>query len=381
MKILHTGDLHLDSPFCSSGTLAADKRREMQRENLGRIFALAKEEKCDMILIAGDLFDSKYVTPETEKYLKKLFSEAGIPIVISPGNHDPYVNGSFYKTAELSDNVYIFSSNELQIFDFPELRTRVYGYAFTGAALMENPLCGQASVDGGDGYIRLLCAHADLSAIMSRYCSLTVGDINSLSVDYAALGHIHSRYGEDGALPENIRYCGFPEGRSFDELGDGGVYTVEIHKGMPVNVKRHKVSVHRYEICDIDISGCADRSEVMRKLCEYIEREYPDGAVHLRIRLLGTADTETLTGIESIESELCEKLLSVEVKDLTVPVADISSLSSDISIRGALYNALYSGLIDSDPEVRAKTLMALQIGLAAIDGRRIPGGEDANENT
>ena len=55
MRILHTGDLHLDSPFCAYGQKDAEKQREAGRELLRRIFDCAKDEKCEMILIAGDL--------------------------------------------------------------------------------------------------------------------------------------------------------------------------------------------------------------------------------------------------------------------------------------------------------------------------------------
>ena len=374
MRILHTGDLHLDSAFCHSGTLGADKRREMQRDTLLRIFELAKTKKCDMMLIAGDLFDSKYVTPETEQCVKELFARTDFPIVIAPGNHDPYVNGSFYKTAELPDNVYIFNSNELQCFEFPELRTRVFGYAFTSQTLTASPLSGQASLDS-DGYIRLLCAHADLSSVISRYCPITVGDILNLGVDYAALGHVHNRYEEQTDGLNNIRYCGFPEGRSFDELSDGGVLIVDIDDGN-ISIKRHKVSMQKYEIRDIDLSECGDRSEMVSKIRSLIEGDFPDGDTHLRLRLTGTADADSANYITRLEGELSHGLLSLEIKNLTFPIENISSLKNDISIRGAFYNALYSGLVDDDPEVRARTVTSLQIGLAAIDGRRIPGEED-----
>ena len=70
MRILHTGDLHLDSPFCAYGQKDADKQREAGRELLRRIFDCAKDEKCEMILIAGDLFDSRFVTPESAELFR-----------------------------------------------------------------------------------------------------------------------------------------------------------------------------------------------------------------------------------------------------------------------------------------------------------------------
>ena len=375
MRFLHTGDLHLDSSFSLSNQIEGDRRRKMQRDSLGRVFSIAKEKECEMILIAGDLFDSKYVTPETETYVIELFSSVNIPIVISPGNHDPFVGGSFYKNEKIPDNVYIFSSSELQRFDFPELRTRVYGYAFTSMSLTGDPLVGYNDFED-DGYIKLLCAHADVTSVTSRYCPITVREIVDTGVDYAALGHVHNGYGEELTGYSHIRYCGFPEGRSFDELHDGGVFIVDIEAGGQARIERCITSVQKYEIKEVDVSNCGSKAETISKLEKFVSNEISNGVTHLRIELCGTAEPDSIPHIEWASTKLSDKLISLEISDLTVPVADIETLRTDISIRGAFYNALYSGLVDADPKEREKNLMALKIGLAAIEGRSIPGSED-----
>lgn len=357
MKILHTGDLHLDSPFCSSNTLEADSRRAEQTDVLRRIFALAKDEACDLILIAGDLFDGRYVTPETEEKVIELFGSVTCPVVISPGNHDPYVNGSIYKNTRLPENVYVFSSNEVQCFDFDGLKTRVYGFAFTSASLNVSPLAvGQSA--RGDGYINLLCAHADLSSPVSRYCPLTVGDIERFGIDYAALGHIHNRAGDDSHTDSVIRYCGFAEGRSFDELGDGGVFLVSFEDGRVSDVERRVVSVQKYEMLELDVTDVEDRAQIESLIKEKIKEIAGEGILHLRVSLVGSFGDGTLPDADGLLSDIGEPLASLEIRDLTVPTRDVSSLSQDVSLRGAFYNALYAGLIDDDPEVRAKTARA-----------------------
>ncbi|MBE6667345.1 MAG: exonuclease SbcCD subunit D [Ruminococcaceae bacterium] len=372
MRFLHTADLHLDSPFASSDTFESESRRAEQRAVLGRIFELAKEEKCQMILIAGDLFDVKSLTPETEKYVTELFGGAGMPIVIAPGNHDPYMEGSFYSKTQFSDNVYIFSSNELQRFDFHELRTRVYGYAFTSTALTYSPLNGQPPAIR-DGYTEILCAHADISAPVSRYCPLTVGDIKSFGLDYAALGHNHNQIGDILSGDESIRYCGFAEGRSFDELGDGGVYIVDVEYGVSPKIERKTVSNRRYEIRELDISDCEDTVALRHEISRICEEFGNDGRTFLRLCLVGNAEAGTVSDTEALERELSNGNVYLQIKDLTVPVANVSALKNDISLRGAFYNALLVGLNDPDPQVRARNTLALRIGLSAIDGGRIAG--------
>lgn len=371
MRFLHTADLHLDSPFASSNTFESEARREEQRAVLGRIFDLAKSEKCQMILIAGDLFDVKSLTPETERYVAELFENVGMPVVIAPGNHDPYMEGSFYSKTEFSDNVYVFSSNELQRFDFPELRARVYGYAFTSSALTYSPLNRQPPAIR-DGCTDILCAHADISAPVSRYCPLTVGDIRAFGLDYAALGHNHNQIGDILSGDESIRYCGFAEGRSFDELGDGGVYIVDVEYGVAPKIERKNVSKRRYEIRELDISGCEDTSALKRDISN-ICSELENGKItFLRLYLVGNAEVGIVPTIEFLEREFETATLKLQIKDMTLPIASVSALKNEISLRGAFYNALLDGLNNIDPEVRARNTLALQIGLAAIEGGRIP---------
>lgn len=373
MRFLHTGDLHLDSAFSTSGTVGAEAKREGQRRMLGRIFELAAERRCDMMLVAGDLFDSRYVTPETEKYIRELVAEAGIPVIVAPGNHDPYVQGSFYSRDDLPENLYVFSSSELQCFDFPELNTVVWGYAFTSAALTRSPLAGEDR--GADTGIKLLCAHADLSSPISRYCPLTVGDIERLGISYAALGHIHNRDIDDSTEKATVRYCGFPQGRSFDELGDGGVLVVECGADQRAQVERVSVSAHKYEIRELDLSRYTDMTEISQRIGREARECSEEKDTFLRIYLTGTVDRELMPDLSILERELTVgRLLYVELRDMTIPVADAKSLSADKSIRGEFYRALYSGLVSEDPETRERTAMALRIGLAAIEGRKISGG-------
>lgn len=373
MKFLHTGDLHLDAPYVGSGVLGADARREASRQLLTRIFSLARKEECDLLLIAGDLFDSKYVTPETAELFCRLCADSACPIVIAPGNHDPYVDGSFYKTASLDEKVYLFNSSELQCFSFDGIRTKVFGYAFTSGAMSESPLAGMKE-DADDGYVRLLCAHADLSSPISRYAPLTVGDIVALGIDYAALGHIHN-------LPEirsggacEIRYCGFAEGRSFDECGEGGVWLVTVEDGQ-TKVERRSVAETRYEQTELDVSSFEDESALRTAIRSTVAEYRGALRTHLRVSLIGTSDPDVMAAILSDES-LGEGLASLNLQNLTIPHSDGAALQQDITLRGALYRALYVRLIDPDPSVRRTAVRALQIGLAAIDGRRIPTEED-----
>ncbi len=368
MKVLHAADLHLDSAFCGTDVLDAQERREAQRGVLRRIFDLFCREKCDLMLLAGDLFDSKYVTPETEALFLQLARSADKPIVIAPGNHDPYVEGSLYGSGRLPEKVFVFSSPELQCFELEELKTRVFGYAFTSSALRHSPLAGNLPPEKGD-WLHLLCAHGDTENPTSRYAPLTPSDIERFEVDYAALGHVHNPADAGGA----IRYSGFVQGRGFDELGDGGVWIVTVERGEPALAERYILSEERFVITDLEVSGCEEDEEIQGKIREACREYGARAGTHLRVNLTGAVDPELVEEAMAVRQGLLCGLVSLELRDLTLPVADGRALSGDVTLRGAFYRALLPQLMDDDPEVRRRAALSLQIGLAAIDGRHIPG--------
>ncbi len=86
MKILHTADWHLGKK------LDFISRIEEQREVLEEICALADEHHVDLVLVAGDLFDtfnpSVEATELLYKTLKKLTNNGQRPVIAIAGNHD-----------------------------------------------------------------------------------------------------------------------------------------------------------------------------------------------------------------------------------------------------------------------------------------------------
>ena len=370
MRILHTGDLHLDSAFCAYGARDSQKQREAGRSLLRRIFACAKDEGCEMILISGDLFDGKFVSPETDELFCRLVDECGIPVVVSPGNHDSYFDGCFYAKAakKLGEKLTVFSSSELQVFDFDELGVSVFGYAFTSAVLAQSPLAS-AEIPEDNGNIRILCAHADMASPMSRYAPISLGQIQKFGFAYSALGHIHNRAPAEDAAGK-VRYCGFAQGRSFDEIGEGGVWIVDVDKNS-ASAERKILSETAFYKLEIAL-GSAD-TDLKEKLTEAVSG-YGAGE-HLRIALTGISQAigqnEILALAENIKNEFGVEY--VEIEDETLPLLDGEYLERDTTIRGELYRTLKSGLLSEDETERKKAVRALQIGLAAIDGKNIFG--------
>ena len=190
IRILHMGDVHLDSPFSALGVDKSESRRRELRGTFTSILYLAKEKNIDLVLISGDLFDDGYATGETVELLCSQF--AALPdcrFVIAPGNHDPYTRGSVWTSGKLPKNVCVFSSETLQRFVFEDLNTEVYGWAFCADTLAVSPLAGKTADD--NGRLHLVCGHCDMASPISKYCPVTREDVLKFGAQYNGFSHIH----------------------------------------------------------------------------------------------------------------------------------------------------------------------------------------------
>ena len=90
MKLLHCGDLHLDSAL--SANLNSEKKKQRKSELLSTFVRMAEyavEHGARAILIAGDLFDGRTVTKRTQNMVKDtVLRFSAVDFLYLKGNHD-----------------------------------------------------------------------------------------------------------------------------------------------------------------------------------------------------------------------------------------------------------------------------------------------------
>jgi DNA repair protein SbcD/Mre11 len=87
LKILHTADVHLDL----DGYVAdpqGQRYRDIVHQAFSTVIDLAIQESVDLLLIAGDLFDSNRPGGDVVDFAIQELRRAERPIVVLPGNHD-----------------------------------------------------------------------------------------------------------------------------------------------------------------------------------------------------------------------------------------------------------------------------------------------------
>ena len=366
MKILHCADLHLDSPFSGMDIHESEGRREEQRTLFKSLMCLVLNRRVDLVLIAGDLFDSGYTSAKTVKFVVDMFSKLDCPVVISPGNHDPYVKGGLYATA-FPKNVYVFDSEALSSFDFPELGVTVHGYAFTSPKYEAHPL--EQEIVADPSRLNILCAHADTASPLSRYAPITPRELSSSPFDYAALGHIHNAPDIEVHGGTLTAYSGCAEGRSFDETDFGGAILLDVDD-KKIRYERVRLAKHRYMVEQIDVTACESDEEVSEKIRRRVAVCSYKNDTTLRVILSGSVSPAYTPSQKSI-AESITGLCRVEIVDDTVPLYDADALMEDMSVRGEYFRTLVHKMKEGTAEERRIAVQALRIGLCALEGNPI----------
>lgn len=369
LKILHTGDIHLDSPFAKLDARRAEIRRAELRDTFSHLITYACENGIDLILIAGDLFDREFVTRESIAFLQKEFARFENPIVVAPGNHDCFSLESIWTKNLFPENVHVFSEATLQCFSFASFD--VYGYAFTSPEIHTCPLTGHTVQDVNR--INLLCVHGELGVPLSPYCPISRGDLAAFGADYAALGHIHNPPEAEKRDGTVFAYCGCLEGRAPDEIGPKGAVLVEIEKddrAVDVRTQRLRFSRRRYETENIDCTGADTMTEIEGRIRTVIEKRHFGDDVLLRAVLGGAVSPSFVPDPHLLETRF-PQLFSLEILDETVPAISAHEYENDRTVRGEFYRILAEKIENGSPEERRIAAMALRFGLSAVAGENI----------
>lgn len=369
MKILHCGDLHLDSPFSGLTHAQSEARRAELRETFTYMMNYVQNENIDLVLIAGDLFDCGFVYKDTLALLCARFSALACPVVISPGNHDPYTAGSLYADGKLPENVHVFSGEKPTRLDFPAIGVSVTGYAFTSDRYEANPLDAPAPLH--PEYINILLGHADITSPLSKYAPIPLRSLEKSGFSYAALGHVHNPPKAIRVGKTTAAYCGVAEGRGFDEPGFGGARLVNIERtdnGISVTTKRLIFSHRRYMIEQVEVDGAERDGDVIEKIGERVKLQGYGQETALRVVLRGSVALDYTPDVSRLAEQCQGDLYLLQVQDYTTPVFDAEYLREDKTIRGELYRALEDQLGSDDEQKRKIAALALQYGLRALDG-------------
>lgn len=361
---LHTADLHLDTAFSAN---LSTEQAVLRRGEMLRSFSdmIDRAKSVDILLIAGDMFESSYTSRETVSFLKRRFSE--IPdtrIFICCGNHDPYTASSVYATEEFSDNVHIFKG-EWECVEIPEIKTRVFGASFSKDR--DNLTDRFTGIEKEEGITDIILLHGDVVSdnTESSYNPISKSFIENCKADYLALGHIHKRTEVLRLGRTYYAYPGLPEGRGFDECGDMGYYIGVINEGV-ADVKFERSCKRRMFRLSIDISGAADSFEALDKIKEAVFDKGNENDMY-RIYLGGRVSKDSIS-FDVIEKEIKGMLYYVELINNTKENYDIEAFASQNNLCGEFVRRMKDVIENADAEEGSVSEDALILGIEVLTG-------------
>ena len=357
IKFLHAADLHLDAPFAALSPEQATARRQEQRALLTELAEAANAHDCDLVLLAGDLFDSAGTSDETLLALRRALASIRAPVFISPGNHDCLLPGSAYLTERWPENVHIFKTDAIEAVELPEKQLRVYGAGFT--ARHERPLL-EGFRAKADGWTNLMVLHGDATQAASPYNPITPEQLAASGLAYLALGHIHQA---SGLLRCGSTCCAWPGcamGRGFDELGQKGAYLGEISDTGEVSLTFLPLPGRRYEILRV-AAGDDPLAAAQAAL--------PADTEHDIYRIVFTGEADAVP-CAAVQAALAPRFYALTIRDETRPRRSLWAGAGDDTLRGLFLQALKAQYDAAQTEAdRRRIALAARCGCAAMDGR------------
>lgn len=369
-RFLHTSDWQLGMSrwFLDKEAPVFDSDR---LDAIRSLAAYAKEQECECIVVAGDVFETNNPSETTIGRVEKLLKQIDISIFLLPGNHDPLTQVSALRMIQDAqiDGVHV-------ICDEQPFSLRP-GVEIIGAPLMvKHPdhdlVCAVLSTlepKKNPTDVRILVGHGQLDSYGEDNLALIDADrvrhaLENNYIDYLALGDTHSTR----ELMPGVWFSGSPETTDFFEHSTGGgesdsgnILIVEVDPSADacrrITVTPHKIGKWIFDAYSWTINSVED----VRFAIADVEKYEDPSKVVIKYAVSGVADLET---VQLFEQEIARlKFIFASLKErkhspgiLVEPsMEDIENMNLPGYMRQAV-----ADLVDKKETEALKLLFALQ---------------------
>ena len=353
MKLIHTSDIHIDSPL--TARLSSSAARERKREIISsfrNIIDDARRIGAAGIIVAGDLFDNDRVSNKSiDSIIGVIENAADILFFYLPGNHEKDRITS--AGIPLPENLKIFNA-DWTYFKLGNVtiagRSRISSDMFSTLSLYEKDL-------------NIVTLHGELASSDAPE-KISVRELQSLPIDYLALGHYHT-YSQTAISNRcTAVYSGTPEGRGFDEVGDKGYVVIDTDTGAVRHefVKRATRTLHSIKV---DISGAQREIEIENRVADALYK-IPQSDI-VRIILSGEYEPGLKRDTDSLSARFGAKYFYFEAKDQSKLRISANDYKNDKSLKGEFIRLVFSKEELTDDEKAA----IIECGIRALAGEAL----------
>lgn len=353
MKLIHTSDIHVDSPLTAK--LSPTQSRERKRELIAsfrNIIDDAKHIGACGIIIAGDMFDNDRVGFKTlETIVGIIENSPEIIFFYLPGNHE--------KDRLLKSGIQI--PENLKLFGEEWTYFKIGNVNIAGKTAIDKNLASTLSLDEND--INIVTLHGELASTYSDG-KISINELSSLPIDYLALGHYHS-YSESPISKRGVAvYSGTPEGRGFDEAGDKGYVIIDTDGDILTHCFK-KRALRNLHIIKVDISGITREIDIENRTAQALQGI--DKKDLVRIVLVGEYEPGVVRDTESLTARFADSYFYFEAKDSSKLRISADDYKNDKSLKGEFIRLVLSKDDLSDEEKAS----IIECGIRALAGETI----------
>jgi len=219
VKIVHTADVHLSQ----------DHPERM--EALEEIVDLCEEEKADLLLITGDLFDANVNIEDLKTEVRPLFSENSFQTLVIPGNHD---KSAFRQEDYFGEDIEVLQDKPYSQKLLDDVNIVALPYTSEAFSELIQPL-SEAIEEDRENIMMVHCTLAGASGGFgdeTTYLPVRPSEIVQTGFDYVLAGHIHSSATRKTFGETTFAYSGSPVSISSSETGTREVWILETGKGL-----------------------------------------------------------------------------------------------------------------------------------------------------
>lgn len=351
MKLIHCADLHLDSPLETnlSGEKAKERAREL-RDTFLRMVRYADAEGVSAILIAGDLFDSASVRVSTYRFfLDTVAAYPSISFFYLSGNHDRGVREA---SDELPANLFCFCDG-WKTYDLGEVTVTGSEDANEETLSLDADRCNVVMLHG-----------QERAGVGKRETDvIRMGLLRGKSIDYLALGHVHSYREISLDARGRAVYCGCLEGRGFDECGECGFVLLDV-VGKRIAHQFVPFARRRLFTVEVNVEGASSHAALEARVLDAVRTL--DASSLVKVVLTGARSDVMLIDTQTLAERLSERFYFAKVRDESTVRISPADYEGDVSLRGAFVRRVLSSELSLEEKERV-----IACGLRALSGEEL----------
>ena len=318
LRVFLTSDLHLGMKFAGYPDAPRAALVEARFTCLDRIVAAANEVRSDLLVIAGDLFETVNVARrDVMRAAKSLSAFRGRLSAVLPGNHD-FVAGDDELWRRFRDG----AGDSVLLLDQP--RPYPLSAYDLDACLYPGPCTAKHSITNAVGWVRTAVrspgvrhhigvAHGSLEGFSpdmdGRYYPMRPQELLDTGVRIWLLGHTHIPFPQTPGARDSIFCAGTPEPDGFDCAHEGSAWALELTDAGSIEARTVRTGQLHFVDENREVRTGAE--------LERLEGDYAGDQAWrtlLRTRLSGRVPHDVLSEVGSLRSRMAASLLHFDLR-------------------------------------------------------------------